>query len=123
MVPLSADRHLEALIDQSAQFAEALRDADLQRQVPTCPQWSLYRLTEHVGKAHRWATAIVAHGVIAPASPRELDSVQASDDPEQLGQWLRGGAGELPTRSVRPVRRLPCGAGWAPSLRGSGLAG
>lgn len=98
MAPLSADRHLRALVDQSAQFAEALQGVDLQQQVPTCPQWSLYRLTQHVGQAHRWVTAIVVQRAIAPVDPSELGAVQMPDDScdsSELGQWLRDGAGEL----------------------------
>lgn len=98
MAPLSDDRYLQALVDQSAQFAEALQGADLQQQVPTCPQWSLHRLTEHVGQAHRWAAAIVAQRATAPVDPRKLGGVQApgdSGDSAELGQWLRDGAGEL----------------------------
>lgn len=98
MALLSDDRYLEALIAQSAQFAEALRGADLQQRVPTCPQWSLYRLTEHLGQAHRWATAIVAQRATVPVDPRQLGAAQAPDDSgdsSELGHWLRGGAGEL----------------------------
>ncbi|MGH3940096.1 MAG: maleylpyruvate isomerase family mycothiol-dependent enzyme [Pseudonocardiaceae bacterium] len=98
MALLSDDRYLEALITQSAQFAEALRGADLQQQVPTCPQWSLYRLTEHLGQAHRMATAIIVQRATAPVDPRELGAAQAPDDPgdpAELGHWLRSGASEL----------------------------
>ncbi|MGH3929384.1 MAG: maleylpyruvate isomerase family mycothiol-dependent enzyme [Pseudonocardiaceae bacterium] len=98
MAPLSNDRYLRALVDQSAQFADALQSADLQQRVPTCPQWSLYRLTEHVGQTHRWVKEIVVQRATAPVDPGELGGVQAPDDAgdfSELGQWLRDGAGEL----------------------------
>ncbi|MGH3942084.1 MAG: maleylpyruvate isomerase family mycothiol-dependent enzyme [Pseudonocardiaceae bacterium] len=97
MAPLSADRYLDALIAQSAQFAEALLGSDLRQQVSTCPQWSLYQLTEHLGQAHRMVTALVTQRITAPVDPRELATATApnSDDPKMLGHWLRSGAEEL----------------------------
>lgn len=96
MAPLSDDRYFEALIAQSAQFAEALQGADLQQRVPTCPEWTLYRLTEHLGQAHRMATAIVARRITTPIDPSKMVPAAApSDDADVLGHWLRDGAAEL----------------------------
>ncbi|MGH3885549.1 MAG: maleylpyruvate isomerase N-terminal domain-containing protein [Pseudonocardiaceae bacterium] len=95
MAPLRDDRYLDALTAQSALFVEALRGADLQRRVPTCPDWTLYRLTEHVGQAHRWVTAIVTRRATAPLDPSELGMTTAPEDPDGLSDWLRDGAGEL----------------------------
>lgn len=93
MAPLRADRYLDALTAQSALFAEALSGADLQQRVPTCPDWTLHQLTEHVGQAHRWATAIVTRP--APTPPEPTLDVAAPEDPDGLRIWLRDGAGEL----------------------------
>ena len=95
MAPLHDERYLDALVAQSALFAEALRGADLQRRVPACPDWTLYQLAEHVGQAHRWVTAIITRRVTAPLSPSELDMATAPEDPDGLSDWLRDGAGEL----------------------------
>jgi len=95
MAVLSDDRYLDALTSQSAQFAEALWRADLQQRVPTCPDWTVYQLTEHLGHAHRWATAIITRRATAPVTFRELSMTKAPEDPEALGHWLRDGAEEL----------------------------
>ncbi|MBV8539590.1 MAG: maleylpyruvate isomerase family mycothiol-dependent enzyme [Pseudonocardiales bacterium] len=95
MVSLRTDRHLDALTAQSALFAEALHDADLWLRVPTCPDWTLYRLTEHLGQAHRWATAIITRRATAPLDPSALGVAAAPEDPDGLGTWLREGAGAL----------------------------
>ena len=95
MAPLRDDRYLDALIVQSALFAEALRGAELKQAVPTCPGWTLYQLAEHVGQAHRWATTIVTRRATAPPGPHELDVAAAPEDLDELGAWLRDGAGEL----------------------------
>ena len=95
MDPLRTDRYLDALTTQSALFAEALHSADLQQRVPTCPDWTIYQLTEHLGQAHRWGTAIVTRPATTPPDPSELRVAVAPEDPDGLGTWLREGAGAL----------------------------
>lgn len=95
MAALHNDRYLDALAAQSRLFAEVLHVADLQQQVPTCPDWTLYRLAEHLGQAHRWATAIVTRRTTAPPDPRERLMAEAPADPAGLASWLADGAGEL----------------------------
>ncbi len=95
MAPLRDDRYLDALTVQSVLFAKALHEADLQQPVPTCPDWTLYQLAEHVGQAHRGATMIVTRRATTAPDPRELDVAAAPEDLDELGGWLRDGAGEL----------------------------
>lgn len=95
MATLRFGRYLDALLAQSALFAEALVGAELHQQVPTCPEWTLWQLVEHVGRAHRWATVLVTRRTTAPPDPGELDVPAAPEDPGELGTWLRDGAGEL----------------------------
>lgn len=95
MAPLADDRYLEAVPAQTALFAEALRGADLQQRVPTCPEWTLHQLTEHLGQAHRGASSVVAKRATTPVDPRDLVGGQAPQDPEALAGWLRDGAAEL----------------------------
>jgi uncharacterized protein (TIGR03083 family) len=95
MATLRHDRYLDALIAQSALFADALIGAELRQRVPTCPEWTLQQLVEHVGRVHRQARAIVTRDATAPPDPGELDVVATPEDPGSLGTWLREGAGEL----------------------------
>lgn len=88
-------RYLEALTAQTALFTDALRDADLQQPVPTCPEWTLHQLAEHLGQAHRYSGALVARRASTPPDPRELDSMRAPEDAELLVRWLRDGAAAL----------------------------
>jgi uncharacterized protein (TIGR03083 family) len=76
--------------------------------VPTCPEWTLRYLVEHVGRAHRWATEIV-----------ERRSIEAPPQPEVPGDlnvatwatWLVDGAERL----VDAVTRSGAGvAVWTP---------
>jgi len=97
MAPLRSDRYLDALTAQSALLAEALADADVTLPVPTCPDWTLWQLVEHLGRAHRWAARIVSRRLTtAPDSdPSGLIVPAAPDNTEELCSWLLDGAGEL----------------------------
>ncbi|MDQ5856601.1 MAG: maleylpyruvate isomerase family mycothiol-dependent enzyme [Actinomycetota bacterium] len=95
MAPLRDDRYLDALTVQSALFAEALRGADLEQPVPTCPDWTLYQLAEHVGQAHRVVTELITNRVTAPPNPAEFALAAAPEDADKLGSWLIDGATEL----------------------------
>ncbi|MBV9140830.1 MAG: maleylpyruvate isomerase family mycothiol-dependent enzyme [Pseudonocardiales bacterium] len=95
MATLHNDRYLDALTEQSALFAQALAGADLHQGVPTCPEWTLHQLAEHVGQVHRGVAAIVTRRLTAPLDPGELKAAVAPEDPDGLGTWLRAGAGEL----------------------------
>lgn len=96
MAALRHDRYLDALTEQSGLFAKALGGADLRQPVPTCPDWTLHQLAEHVGQAHRWSAAMVSRRATAPVDRSEVEDVRAPEDAaEALDQWLRAGAAEL----------------------------
>ena len=94
MAPLSNDRYLNALTAQSELFAEALANADVAQRVPSCPDWTLYELAQHVGDVHRWVTEIVTRRATSPPAFDKLRSA-APEDAGRLGAWLRDGAAEL----------------------------
>jgi uncharacterized protein (TIGR03083 family) len=93
MATLHNDRYLNALPAQSVLFAEALVGADLQQRVPTCPDWTVHHLAQHVGQAHRWVTAVVTQLASTPVG--FPSNVTAPEDADGLGGWLRDGAAEL----------------------------
>jgi len=63
--------------------------------VPTCPDWTLRQLITHVGRAHRWAAAIVATRAAEPIPFREVPDGRLPDDPAARAAWLRDGAARL----------------------------
>lgn len=101
MAPLPNDRYLDALTAQSALLAEVLAGADLQQRVPSCPDWTLQQLVEHVGRAHRWASAIITRR-LTTAPNADMLGVVAPDDADGLRTWLLDGAGEL-VQAIRVV--------------------
>jgi uncharacterized protein (TIGR03083 family) len=63
--------------------------------VPTCPDWTLRQLITHVGRAHRWAAAIVATQAAEPIPFREVPDGRLPGDPAARTAWLRDGAARL----------------------------
>ncbi|HVM09031.1 MAG TPA: maleylpyruvate isomerase family mycothiol-dependent enzyme [Acidimicrobiales bacterium] len=69
------DDLLEALRRESAALSETL-DGDLGIPVPSCPDWTLETLVNHIGRVHRWATAAIAAkgaAVPFPGRPERID--------------------------------------------------
>lgn len=103
MAPLPTDRYLDELTTQSGLLAEALAGADLAMRVPTCPDWTVRQLVEHVGQAHRWVTGVVSQRL---TTRPDFDTSSLIDPtaPGELRTWLVDGAGELveAIRSVGP---------------------
>src|SRR5215470_16202248 len=65
---------------------------DLTRPVPTCPEWTLRQLITHVGRAHRWAAAIVTTRSPVPIPFREVPDGKLPGNPRGHAGWLRTGA-------------------------------
>ncbi|QJY50075.1 maleylpyruvate isomerase N-terminal domain-containing protein [Pseudonocardia broussonetiae] len=82
--------HSAALLEQNAQLATRVADADPATPVPTCPGWTLQQLVRHVGRGDRWAATIVRTGEFA--DPREVVGGKPGDD---VDGWLRGSPRDL----------------------------
>jgi uncharacterized protein (TIGR03083 family) len=96
---LGEDRYHAALEAETAGFAAAVHDADPARPVPTCPEWTLGQLTEHVGQAQRWVTVVLERR--APVPNAEV-RVRVPQDPDERSAWLVAGARRL-GQAVREV--------------------
>ncbi|MGV9288096.1 maleylpyruvate isomerase family mycothiol-dependent enzyme [Streptomyces sp. NPDC003719] len=91
---------LRLIHERSSAFRAAVASApSLDVQVPTCPEWTLFDLAEHIGEGRRAWAATVAAGPApaksvpedAPAAPREREAVPAwlAESTEQLLDALR----------------------------------
>lgn len=81
-----------ALLDQTREFGELIRNADPLTPVPTCPDWTLRQLFRHVGRGNRWAAQIIADRRNEPLDPRAVRNGKPPDDPDAAVDWLNGGA-------------------------------
>jgi uncharacterized protein (TIGR03083 family) len=82
---------LRLIEDRSAAFRSAIASApDLDVQVPTCPDWTLRDLAQHLGDGRRRHAAIVAAGPGAqpPAKTDPKGAPTAPRDREALDSWL-----------------------------------
>ncbi|MGQ4485569.1 maleylpyruvate isomerase family mycothiol-dependent enzyme [Streptomyces sp. SAS_281] len=90
---LAHERYCHEIVRLTGELRATLQGADLGATVPTCPDWTLRELAEHVGRAHRWAGEIVrTRAAEAVAEDKVPDNSPASDDPAALDAWLAAGA-------------------------------
>jgi len=92
---ISTDLLLAEVNGSAGTLAGIAAGADLTTTVPTCPDWTLRQLITHVGRAHRWATAIVATRAAEPIPFREVPDGRLPDDPARRPAWIRDGAARL----------------------------
>ncbi|OKJ76505.1 maleylpyruvate isomerase family mycothiol-dependent enzyme [Streptomyces sp. CB02460] len=93
MALLAHERYCDEIVRLTGELRTALQGADLGATVPTCPDWTLRELAEHVGRAHRWVGETVRTRSAGPVAEEKVpDSSPASDDPAALDAWLADGA-------------------------------
>ncbi|MFE5808188.1 maleylpyruvate isomerase N-terminal domain-containing protein [Streptomyces sp. NPDC056491] len=91
---------LQLIDERSTAFRAAVASApSLDAQVPTCPEWTLFDLAQHIGEGRRdWAATVAAGPASAksvaegsPAAPREREALLAwlAESTEQLLDALR----------------------------------
>jgi uncharacterized protein (TIGR03083 family) len=95
MSTISADRLPAEIVGSTATLAGLIDGADLDRPVPTCPDWTLRQLATHVGRGQRWATAIVATRSAEFIPFRQVPDGRLPGDPGEHAGWLRAGAAGL----------------------------
>jgi len=88
------DRFFDELRACTAELARII-DGDLERPVPTCPEWTFRQLATHVGRGHRWAAQIVATRATAPIPMREVADGKFPEDPARHASWLNAGADQV----------------------------
>jgi uncharacterized protein (TIGR03083 family) len=90
---MDIDTHLDALDREGRLLLEAASGAGLGADVPTCPQWQVRDLVQHVGQVHRWAFSYISTGRTTP--PDDNDSPATPPAEDQLLEWFRDGHAEL----------------------------
>jgi uncharacterized protein (TIGR03083 family) len=86
------DEYCEAIRREGAALATAARAAGVEAPVPSCPEWSVADLLSHIGRIHRWITAIVQE------QRDELTDHWSQAEPpapEERLEWFAAGVGPL----------------------------
>ena len=91
----SVDELVTAADTEATRFADEAERVLLSDPVPTCPDWTVRQLVEHLGGVHRWAAAIVARGLLQDLPAAEQTAFAAPKDRGELLPWFRAGARQL----------------------------
>jgi len=94
MTALTLQRYSQALIDQTALLAEHAGGVPVDASVPTCPEWTLRELVEHIGQTQQFVASIVEDRVSDPSQLSTSFSA-APADRDAWGAWLTEGASRL----------------------------
>ncbi len=93
---LTMETYGRALVDQTSLFTETAARAATDAPVPTCPEWTLRTLVEHVGQTQHWVASIVEDRVSDPSQlPTSVAPLPA--DRDEWAAWLAAGASRLAT--------------------------
>ena len=93
---LTVDELVTVVADESARLSAGADRVLPSDPVPTCPQWTVHELVEHLGGVQRWAAAIVTGGLLRNPPDDEVATLFAPpDDRAKLLPWFRQGAREL----------------------------
>ncbi|MFD0316412.1 maleylpyruvate isomerase family mycothiol-dependent enzyme [Streptomyces flavalbus] len=110
---------LRMLDERSTAFRAAVAAApDLDAQVPTCPDWTLFDLVQHLGGGDRFWAAIVDAGpadVPQPAAVAARAAVSAPRDREALLSWLTESTNALLAALRQSGPDRGCWTWWAAS--------
>lgn len=88
---------LRLIDERSVAFRAAVASApSLAVQVPTCPEWTLLDLVQHLGKGHRrWAATVTAGPADAPAETASEGAPAAPREREALLAWSAASTEQL----------------------------
>ncbi|WP_432986446.1 maleylpyruvate isomerase family mycothiol-dependent enzyme [Dactylosporangium sp. CA-233914] len=85
-------RHIDALERAGLDFVDAAEKAGFDAPVPTCPEWTVRDLVQHVGYVHRWAAAYVRGGRVSVLSDDEEERAVGPMPPDdELIGWFQSG--------------------------------
>jgi uncharacterized protein (TIGR03083 family) len=87
---LSVSDHVAAIRREGDLIVAALRGAQLDTMVPTCPEWTVRELAHHTGRTHHWAAANIEQPRATPLSSEE-EAAAWGDMPDDAGtpDWYR----------------------------------
>jgi uncharacterized protein (TIGR03083 family) len=93
---VSFEEYIAVLRTQADAFTAGARGAPLDRQVPSCPDWTVADLAAHLGRHHRWVTANVGREPADGPAPRR----DQGSPPESAAviAWITEGADALAER-------------------------
>lgn len=88
---MEVDELIDGLASEGALLTAAVERGDPGATVPTCPNWTLRDLVNHIGGIHRWATRVVSERSAGPID-ETLEAIAGGwPDQQDLAAWFRAG--------------------------------
>ena len=84
--------YIAAIRDNATALVDAAERAGLDAPVPSCPDWAVTDLLEHIGVVHRWAKMCCDREPSAPFLASRQAGIEAPADAAARPDWVREGA-------------------------------
>ena len=107
---LTVPRFLDEVVLHTTAFADAVHRAGQDAGVPSCPDWTVHDLAEHLGGVHRWCAGTVA----APGEKlqrRDMTDLAMPTPVDEVSTWLLEGATQV-TQAMRDAGEDTLVGGW-----------
>ncbi|CAA9273793.1 MAG: hypothetical protein AVDCRST_MAG54-3160 [uncultured Actinomycetospora sp.] len=95
----STERFLDEVVLHTTAFADAAHTAGQDARVPSCPDWTVRDLAEHLGGVHRWCAGTVSR----PGEKlvrRGVGDAPMPESVDEVATWLLEGAATV-TQTIR----------------------
>ncbi|UBU08509.1 maleylpyruvate isomerase family mycothiol-dependent enzyme [Nonomuraea gerenzanensis] len=109
--------YVKAVIEQTSTFADWVHDKDAATPVPTCPEWTLADLVDHVGGTQRMVAMLVGEQLSEP-SKAFAALVPGPADPGEWRAWLGDGVARAQQAFAAVTDETPV---WDPSGGAAGV--
>jgi uncharacterized protein (TIGR03083 family) len=106
---LGLGEYVEALRREGQALAAVLDRGEFDRPVPTCPDWTVRDVAQHLGRVHRWAAGHVRDArPVAMTADESEQAWGAMPDDAALVAWYRGGHEQIVTALEQAPADLVC---------------
>ena len=88
----SLHRFRQALTGHTKRMGECASKAGSEALIPTCPDWTMTNLVEHVGQTHHWVSEIIERRITDPSQLPSTDLAVLPAEPQSWPTWLSAAA-------------------------------
>ncbi len=100
--------YISSIRDNASALADAAESAGCDANVPSCPEWTVADLLEHMGTVHRWAAANCSRAPSDQFMRSSESGITAPADRSARPVWVREGAALLTDTLAEHSPDDPC---------------
>lgn len=115
---MTHDDYIAALRSNAAALADAARGTEMDARVPSCPEWTVHALLEHIGGHHRWVRGNLDRTPDEGMQP--FGAYEPAPEGSAAADWVAQGAAALADRLAAVGPDQPCWT-WVPDLATTGF--